>query len=70
MPDSKSGPPPEEGSSSSAAEDRRRFEEDLAARGEAAPADEDGDLPPGATHEIEEKGDGERTVRRRRFSAN
>jgi hypothetical protein len=51
-----------------AAEARRRFEEDLEVRGEAVPADEE--LPPGATHEIvEEEGDGERTVRRRRFSA-
>jgi hypothetical protein len=46
----------------------KRFEEDLETRGEAVPAGEE-DLPPGATHEIEEKGDGERTVRRRRFSA-
>jgi hypothetical protein len=49
-------------------EARRRFEEDLEVRGEAVPADEE--LPPGATHEIvEEDGDGERTVRRRRYSA-
>jgi hypothetical protein len=49
-------------------EARRRFEEDLEVRGEAVPADED--LPPGATHEIvEEDGDGEPTVRRRRYSA-
>jgi hypothetical protein len=47
---------------------RRRFEEDLEARGEAVPAGEE-ELPPGATHEIEEKKDGERTVHRRRFSA-
>lgn len=47
-------------------EARRRFEEDLKTREEAAPAAEDGgDLPPGATHEIEEDG----TVRRRRFNA-
>ena len=47
---------------------RRRFEEDLEIRGEAVPDDEE--LPPGATHEIvDEDGDGERTVRRRRFSA-
>jgi hypothetical protein len=50
-----------------AEEARRRFEEDLDVRGEAVPAGEE-ELPPGATHEIEEKGDGERTVRRRRFS--
>jgi hypothetical protein len=41
---------------------------DLEARGEVVPADEE-ELPPGATHEIEEKGDGEPTVHRRRFSA-
>jgi hypothetical protein len=57
---------PDEDAAAEAA--RRRFEEDLEARGEAVPAGEE-DLPPGATHEIEEKGDGERTVRRRRFSA-
>ena len=49
-------------------EARRRFEEDLEVRGEVVPEGED--LPPGATHEIvEEDGDGEGTVRRRRFSA-
>jgi hypothetical protein len=49
-------------------ETRHRFEEDLEIRGEAVPEGEE--LPPGATHEIvEEDGDGERTVRRRRFSA-
>lgn len=51
-----------------AEEARRRFEEDLEVRGEAVPEGEE--LPPGVTHEIvEEEGDGERTVRRRRFSA-
>jgi hypothetical protein len=56
--------PPEE----DAEEARRRFEEDLEVRGEAVPAGEE--LPPGATHEIvEEDGDGEPTVRRRRYSA-
>jgi hypothetical protein len=51
-----------------AEEARRRFEEDLEVRGEALSEGEE--LPPGATHEIvEEDGDGERTVRRRRFSA-
>jgi len=49
-------------------EARHRFEEDLEVRREAVPAGEE--LPPGATHEIvEEDGDGEPTVRRRRFSA-
>ena len=51
-----------------ATEGRHRFEEDLEVRGEAVPAGEE--LPPGATHEIvEEDGDGEPKVRRRRFSA-
>jgi hypothetical protein len=50
-------------------DDAAAFEEGLAARGEAAPADEEGDLPPGATHETTETDDGERTVHRRRFSA-
>ncbi|GGK37833.1 hypothetical protein GCM10010124_33300 [Pilimelia terevasa] len=43
-----------------------RFAEDLVARGEAVPAGTP--LPPGATHEIEEGEDGERTLRRQRFS--
>jgi hypothetical protein len=51
------------------AEARRRFEEDLAVREEAAPAGTQ-ELPPGTTHEIEEKdGDEPDRVRRRRFSA-
>jgi hypothetical protein len=47
-----------------------RFVEDLLIRGEAVLPDEHGDLPPGATHEIEEEpGDGKPPkVRRRRFS--
>lgn len=49
-------------------EERERFEADLEVRGEVVAADE-GDLPPGATHVIEEGDDGERRVRRRRFSA-
>ena len=49
-------------------EARHRFEDDLEVRGEAVPEGEE--LPPGATHEIvDEEGDGEPTVRRRRFSA-
>ena len=45
-----------------------RIAEDLLARGEAAEADADGELPPGATHEIVGyTGDGKPTLRRRRF---
>jgi hypothetical protein len=47
-----------------------KFVEDLLARGEAAWPDEDGNLPPSATHEIVEQREGELPkVRRRRFSA-
>jgi hypothetical protein len=48
-----------------------RFVEDLLIRGEAAWPDPQGDLPPGATHEIvADPGDGKPPkVRRRRFSA-
>ena len=47
-----------------------RFVEDLLVRGEAACPDPQGNLPPGATHEIvEEPGGGKPPkVRRRRFS--
>ncbi|HEX3129319.1 MAG TPA: hypothetical protein VH394_18435 [Thermoanaerobaculia bacterium] len=47
-----------------------RFVEDLLVRGEAAYPDAQGNLPPGATHEIvEEPGGGKPPkVRRRRFS--
>jgi hypothetical protein len=47
-----------------------RFVEDLLVRGEAARPDPQGDLPPGATHEIVvEPGSGKPPkVRRRRFS--
>jgi hypothetical protein len=45
-----------------------RFVRDAVERGDAARADERGDLPPGATHEIVEQRDGEApTIRRRRF---
>jgi hypothetical protein len=47
-----------------------KFVEDLLARGEAAKADADGNLPASATHEIVEEREGELPkVRRRRFSA-
>lgn len=47
----------------------RAFVAGLIARGEAAPTDEHGKLPPGATHELIEDDEGHQTVRRRRFSA-
>jgi hypothetical protein len=45
----------------------RKFVEDLVRRGEAAWPDKDGNLPPGATHEIVEEKPGEppKVVRRR-----
>ena len=47
---------------------RRRFVEDLAVRGEVVPEGTE-PLPPGATHEYVDDGEGGRpTVRRRRFS--
>jgi hypothetical protein len=53
----------------SADDSAERFAEDLVARGEAAEADEDGKLPPGATHEIVGyTEDGKPKLRRRRFS--
>ena len=59
--------PEETGEAEKAAE---RFVEDLLIRGEAAWPDPQGNLPPGATHEIvEEPGGGKPPkVRRRRFS--
>lgn len=50
-------------------EAERAFVAGLIARGEAAPTDEHGKLPPGATHELIEDDEGHQTVRRRRFSA-
>jgi len=47
----------------------RAFVEGLIARGEAAPLDEHGRLPPGATHELVEDDQGRVTARRKRFSA-
>jgi hypothetical protein len=49
--------------------EEKRFVEGLLERGEAAEPDEDGKLPPGATHEIvERRDDGSVRVKRRRFS--
>jgi hypothetical protein len=50
-------------------EAERAFVAGLIARGEAAPVDEQGKLPPGATHELVEDDEGHQTVHRRRFSA-
>lgn len=48
---------------------RRAFVDGLIERGEAAAPDENGQLPPGATHEIVESEPGRPPeVRRRRFS--
>jgi hypothetical protein len=52
-----------------ASEAEQRFIADLVIRGEVAP-EGTGPLPPDATHEVEEEGDGvPRKVRRRRFSS-
>jgi hypothetical protein len=46
-----------------------RFVQDLIARGEAGRRDQDGNLPPGVTHEIVDDPDGgPPTIVRRRFS--
>jgi hypothetical protein len=46
---------------------RARYLKDLRERGEVVPKDRE--MPPGATHEIEDE-DGEEILRRRRFSVN
>jgi len=57
------------GGSSSPEEAEALFVAGLLARGEAAPADDRGQLPAGATHELIEDEAGNTTVKRRRFSA-
>jgi hypothetical protein len=52
-----------------ATEAERAYVAGLLARGEAAEPDENGELPPGATHEVVRDEAGRMTVRRRRFSA-
>jgi hypothetical protein len=48
---------------------REQFEKGLLERGEAAPADENGNLPPGVTHEIVGYDSEQRPIlQRRRFS--
>ena len=44
------------------------FEESLLAHGQAAPRKAGGTLPPGATHEITVRENGEKKIVRRRFS--
>ena len=59
----------EEPSADEQTPEEKRFIEGLVERGEAAEPDEDGKLPPGATHEIvERRDDGSVRVKRRRFS--
>jgi len=59
----------EDGAPSQEVDDAQRaFVAGLIARGEAAQADENGNLPPGATHELIEDEKGRMIVRRRRFS--
>lgn len=55
-------PPPPTGD-----DEERRYVDDLIARGEAAEADADGNLPDGATHELVTGEDGRRRAVRRRF---
>ena len=66
----KKGKKDEENKAKEAEKAAERFVEDLLIRGEAAYPDPQGNLPPGATHEIvEEPGGGKPPkVRRRRFS--
>lgn len=59
----------ESGGSSINDEAEEGFVAGLITRGEAARADENGELPAGATHELLEDEAGNTTVRRRRFSA-
>jgi hypothetical protein len=66
--DEKAEDSPEQQAAEQAAE--KKFVEDTLIRGEAAEADEKGELPPDATHEIVEENEGEPpTIRRRRFKA-
>jgi hypothetical protein len=62
---------PEDKSDEERAEEK--FVEDSLTRGDAAKPDEEGNLPPGATHEIVEEGDEAEgkppKIKRRRFSA-
>ena len=57
-----------ENSTSKAKLARENFVKGVMIRGEAART-ENGELPPGATHEIIENEHGETTIRRKRFSA-
>jgi hypothetical protein len=53
---------------SSAGETEKNFVEGLVATGQARPANPDGSLPPGATHELITGDNGQQIVKRRRFS--
>ena len=59
---------PDSGEPDEAERARAAFERGLRQRGDAVTPGE-GELPPGATHEIVENEEGGQTVRRRRFSA-
>lgn len=61
---------PEESAQDRAQRAKEAFERGLVERGEAAPADAQGRLPPGATHEIVGHDESGRPIlKRRRFSA-
>jgi len=63
-------PVPQDTESTGAAQEdeaSKRFVDDLAVRGEAAPLDEEGNLPLEATHVIKKKPDGTVEVKRARF---
>ena len=49
-------------------ETEKKFVESLVATGQAAPVDEEGKLPPGATHELVETEEGKLKAVRRRYS--
>jgi len=61
--------PQHDGEAEKAEKAEKAFVDGLVARGEAAEPDENGELPPGATHELVRDEAGRVTVRRRRFSA-
>jgi hypothetical protein len=61
---------PEQSAEDRGQEAKEAFERGLIERGEAAPADDQGRLPPGVTHEIVGHDESGRPIlKRRRFSA-